>query len=937
MPTLEEIEFAFEQAHEAGDTENAAILADYVREERARIATESENPFDSISDWDEFKFGWDRTDSDIGNWYTWLESRMPTVVGLNPSTYSDEFLAASPEERLQALNNEKEMKLQEEYPELYALAQQGKTSGWTTTGDIVGALATPTTLAPIGGVKYGVKGAIALGGLLSSQYTLSEQLVSGEDINPTELAVSAGLGGLVSGGVYKVGQVIAKRGQKKLVTAANNSVDEMNLEAAKAVANDVPDEEIANVVKQNLNLTDEQVKSRLTLSERKFNIPNNKEEAQVLLKTTEEVTDSGKQYKKGTWAADFFSTISDRLGYIDKGLKMSLRRYDMQSQISKHTKLKQAEPFMRAVDNLDDADKAQLGLHLKNGDYDAAQGIVGKNGDIKTGRGGKGKTYTPQEAVSMMRNVLEDTAQELEGVGVTVNRIENYFPRVVKDYDAMMDSLGKPVKGRIEQQLARGAKALGKTVDDLTESQREDIINNTLSGHAVSSAGGGKLKFTRNRSINQVTSELQTFYKGDIEALEEYIVRSVDKIEEVKFFKNTGTGAKLTEDGFNIDYDKSIGSTVNKLLQSDGISNAAQSDIVKLLKARFEAPKLTPNKFFQKFRTGNYAFTIGNPFSALVQLQDLGLSTVTQGLMPTISSLFGRKVFTIDDFALDNYIISELSTVGDYSRGLHKLLGLSGFRRVDRLGKETLMNAAFKNGKRLAKKNDPRLASKYKKAFGNEYDSLVKELEQGQITERTKMYVFSELADAQPISLSEVPLQYAKMSNGRLFYMLKTFGLRQLGLIRNNTVETWKEGRKLEAMKNAALFATIPPVIGAGVEEVEDLILGEGFDVNDLPDQYVNKLLAMGFASKYGIEQLSFGKAGNQIAEMIAPPAVTYSVVIEDLANAIGYAATGEEPDEQLLENTMKKAPLLGKFLEAFFYGGLEKRQAAENKKDYNL
>jgi len=930
MPTLTQYEDAFLAATEAGDDEAAASLYQAVKQKRIEVATTSENPFDDISDWDEFTYGWDRGSNDIGNWYTWLESRMPTVVGIDKDTYSDEFLSASPDQRLAMLNQEKEGKLQQEYPELYALSAQGKESGWTTTGDIAKSLATPTTLAPLGGVKYGVKGAVALGSLLSTQYTLSDQLASGRDINAGELGVSAAIGGVASGGFYKVAQKLGERSARKVVNAANDNVDKMNYAAAEAVRDGVPAEEVGDAVRKTLNITKDDAAANIEVAEYKFKVPETAEEAKILLEATDDITSSASRYKKGGWAADAFSTISDRVGYINKGLKKNLREFDMKTQIAKHQKLQEAQPFLVAVNRLPKAEKKAVSMHLSNGDYDAVEGILGRFGNITPKR--SKVSYTPKEAVDNMRNMLSKTADELDGQGLTVNRVEDYFPRVVKDYDGLREAMGKPARGRFDLQLAKAARALKVSVDDLTDAQREDVINATISGRGVSGAGAGKLKFNKQRTVDNVTDELDEFYKSPEEALEEYVVRSVDAIGESNFF---GKSRKLSKDGKGLDYEGSIGAAVDDLMKAGDMPIGAQTELEGLLKARFEAPKLTPNKFFQRFRTGNYAFTIGNPFSALNQIQDLGLSTVTQGLMPTISSIFGKKVFKLEDFGLDNFIINELSTVGDYSKGLNKILAASGFKRMDQFGKEVLMNAAFKNGRKMAKKDSKLLRTKYGEAFGDEYPALIKELSEGKVTERTKMYIFSELADAQPLNMSEVPLNYAKMANGRLLYMLKTFGIRQLGLMRNNTIELWKEGHKVKAMQNALLFSTIPPLIGATAAETQDFILGEGFDVNDIPDQMASKLVAMGMASRYDLSNITSGRVSDTLANLVAPPVVTYEVAVKDIANVFEYAFNGTEPDQQLLENTASKAPLVGKFLENFFYGGLEKRLAQTNKEDF--
>jgi len=44
---------------------------------------------------------------------------------------------------------------------------------------------------------------------------------------------------------------------------------------------------------------------------------------------------------------------------------------------------------------------------------------------------------------------------------------------------------------------------------------------------------------------------------------------------------------------------------------------------------------------------------------------------------------------------------------------------------------------------------------------------MIKDLQEGRITENVKYYAFNKLADCQPIALSEMPLKYLTSGNGR--------------------------------------------------------------------------------------------------------------------------------------------------------------------------
>lgn len=63
------------------------------------------------------------------------------------------------------------------------------------------------------------------------------------------------------------------------------------------------------------------------------------------------------------------------------------------------------------------------------------------------------------------------------------------------------------------------------------------------------------------------------------------------------------------------------------------------------------------------------------------------------------------------------------------------------------------------------------------------------------------MYLFNELAEIQPITLSEMPERYLKHPNGRIMYALKSFTLKQIDVLRKNIVQEWNKGNKIKAVK----------------------------------------------------------------------------------------------------------------------------------------
>ena len=106
------------------------------------------------------------------------------------------------------------------------------------------------------------------------------------------------------------------------------------------------------------------------------------------------------------------------------------------------------------------------------------------------------------------------------------------------------------------------------------------------------------------------------------------------------------------------------------------------------------------------------------------------------------------------------------------------------------LGKETLVNATIGKMRSQAKKDSPALRKKMELMFGKEAESVLNDLKEGKKSENVLFLAFNELAEMQPISLSEVPETYLRAGNGRIFYMLKTWNIKLLDTFRREALQT---------------------------------------------------------------------------------------------------------------------------------------------------
>ena len=399
-----------------------------------------------------------------------------------------------------------------------------------------------------------------------------------------------------------------------------------------------------------------------------------------------------------------------------------------------------------------------------------------------------------------------------------------------------------------------------------------------------------------------------------------YVRNSVNSIARAKFF-NRG----MKEEKWDGAYDEtSIGATLER--ESLNMSPFEKNELIDLIKSRMVGGEKTPGYKVGMLRDLGYMGTIANPISAITQLGDIGVSGALHGFRNTIASMFKTKNVSMIDVGLEE-VGQEFADIRWSSNALRKLFGISGFRRIDRLGKETSMNAAFKKNINLLKTEEGEkvFREKWGKFYKEDVDQLIGELKVagkgGEITEGIKFHAFNELSDMQPISMLEMPKMYVDHPQGRLFYALKTFTLKQYDIVRRNIIGEWKAGNKKEAIKNAGLLVGYLSAANVGTQTIRDILLGKDpglDDSSELIDKSIWALLGVYGFNQYGAEKyLKQGKIKEFAANTIMP-AVPYI----DVITGLGAELNKDDPN---VGKYLRAAPLVGPMFYNWFGGGAEK------------
>lgn len=845
-----------------------------------------------------------------------LESFFP-LGGLFESPrelYGDAFVdEMTQEQRRDFLVKRRQEKINQEYSDVVA-ANQTDTL-YSNVGGFVGTLLTPSSLLPI---SSSLKGMTIGSGFYGGIYDVAQQYTETGQVNPVQTAAVTALSAGGGAGFHygAKGLAIGFKNLARAKTAAKTeqyrraqqNARQINKAADEGVKSGVEPSGLLAWVKQRTGFDQKKINETVAIAGDDIVVPT-KVEAQVADIIGKEGLDTINRVNN-SFLSKFLEPISYRIEKLSPALSLRLRKLDQRFHEQTYKRMQAVKPFAEAFKQLGPNSQKAVKRLLSNGSFSAVKKILDK--EVPN----SGKT------LDAVQDVLDNIANELESVGYDFNRIQNYFPRGLNDRDGLLALAGKQKETLIKRLWKEKADALDIDVEDLPDIEKEKILNNVLRGMPDISGGGipGNLKA---RKIQSLTDEMLDFYDDPIKALENYIRYSTNNIEKRAFFG----GKKAAGLGEVLDTDASIGTLVNREF-GDTLSDLDRSTLRDLLKARFVNGEKGSDKAIQVLRNTAYLTKLTNPLSALIQLGDIGMSAWINGMGDTFATLLStQRRVTMEELGLDQVLAEEFVNEKVMAKVMHKFFTYSGFRKIDKLGKNIFLESALKKAERLAK-SDAGVAALKKKngeAFGAEFENLVDDLKNGKITDNVKLYLWNELADAQPVSLAEMPQKFLESPNGRFMYALKTFALRQLFTAKKNTIDLYNKGGKenqRQAIKNLITFAAIVPTTNMSVDMGRDILMQKKVpdDPDDLLIRYGENALRMFGASDYMLRKVARGDIEGVLigsGGLLTPPLNTLTIVGRSIANTI---ENGEVDTEMF-----KELPLIGKIWYNFYGGGLEK------------
>lgn len=294
-----------------------------------------------------------------------------------------------------------------------------------------------------------------------------------------------------------------------------------------------------------------------------------------------------------------------------------------------------------------------------------------------------------------------------------------------------------------------------------------------------------------------------------------------------------------------------------------------------------------PNAVIANFRKAAYMGTIGNPYSAILNIGDVFNSMVNFGADNTVNALisgFKRQGLEIgvDDIGLMHQTTGEFirDGVGKWQNRFNKLsddtFKLTGFTTVDRFGKNVATNAALRNNRRLAAQGFGPFRERWGFAFSEpELRQLHKDILRGDKTDLVSELAAAELSKMQPTDLASLPQWFLDNPNWRVLYMLRTFGLKQLQQMENLIVDQWKRGNKKESVKNALAYIAVVGGGNAMVNEGRQVLKGDEPTLSGFGMKYADHMLGAVSAntlSMYGLSRSAQDGDPKHVVSGALPP-----------------------------------------------------------------
>lgn len=586
--------------------------------------------------------------------------------------------------------------------------------------------------------------------------------------------------------------------------------------------------------------------------------------------------------------------LSTRAKRISPRLRTKIRQYEFDVMDAKQNYYREAESMLKKWDNFSKEDRIAFDLALKNSTTDIRDEILNK--------------YNATEDFAKVQKVLEDIYEQALDAGLEVGYLEDYFPRKVIDKDGLMTYLHNTEEWSGFQQALQREDPRG----EFSAEEQAEFIDKYLRGIVRADLASYKYSSEKQRKLDIIDNNINQYYADSMQALLSYIDGMNARIQTSNFFGRNRQ---------NID--ESIGEFIAYMLNNGEIKPSQVDEVKNILTAVFKRRGVS-SKGVKFARDISYIYTMGGINTAITQLDDWFVAAYKGGAINTIKAVFSKDVVTKKDLGLDSIAAEFMNGTGT-AKAVNWVFKHNGIELIDGFGKNALLNGTLR---RLQSMSDAELRDYVEPIMEERTDSTIADIRNKNLSKDVRFFLFNEMSDMQPVSLSELPELYNVGGNARIFYMLKSFMLKRIDTIRNECYDKIRSGDKAERIKgwqNLYKLAFLMMLGGATKDLIIDLMYRRVVDISDM---MVNNLLGMVGISKYNIYQVREEGLGHTLAIFATPPLFQ---VFEDLSGDVNKYIDGKRELKDF--EVFKGLPMIGRFYYWWIGGGHTKTEKRKKKK----
>jgi hypothetical protein len=509
-----------------------------------------------------------------------------------------------------------------------------------------------------------------------------------------------------------------------------------------------------------------------------------------------------------------------------------------------------------------------------------------------------------------VRPLLDQLYQQAIDAGLDVNYLQEYFPRRIKDFVGLMNLYGKDVNedflDYVEQENKRRSESGEKL---LIPSDYPTEFDNYLNQKKFVQPSRIPANL-KERRTNMISKEAQPFYYEPEVALSAYLNNIVEAIATQNLVGNATRTKKqpVVVDGQTVlalnlnDPTGSLNRVVGELVANGEITKGQMQSLEYGLVQFLQPKNASEGDLFKLSRTFGYGTLLVEVTSTLSNMYDMAFTMLDNGILPSLGAMVGRKSVRMRDLGFDPDRLSAEYPMG--GKGKTKFfndlvktgLTVTGFRRMDQLMKETNLTANYRRFQRLAKlAPNSNKHQKFRKEVeflvGSDVDNVINDLKLNKPDSPfVRNLLTNKILETQPLNRLELPLLANDNANGRALYLMKSFMVKQMGLIWRRQISVMinrdlpfkqRSAAAREVVKLLLLFI----LVGLPVDFFKDLLAGR--DV--YPDDYVtNALLRVAGMSKYTIYQAKREGLGGAARAYFMPVGIDQTLnMATDIGNVL--------------------------------------------------